>query len=463
MESVNPATGESIETYESDEDRIDEVLDRATDASVEWADEPLRERRTTLVRAAAVLRENADEYAELITSEMGKPIEASRSEVEKCAWVCEYYAETAAEHLQDEMLAGEPGTTTYVRHEPLGVVLAIMPWNFPLWQAFRFAAPNVAAGNVGVLKHASNVPGCARAIETVFAEAGVPEGVFSSLLVGSDAVEDLIEDDRIAAVTLTGSEAAGRAVGSTAGGALKKSVLELGGSDPFVVLADAPMDETLDSAVSSRCLNTGQSCISAKRFVVLDEVYDEFLDGLVARMDELRVGDPMDPNVDLGPMAREDLRDDLHEQVEASVDAGATLELGGEPLDREGNFYPPTVLADVPRDCPAADEETFGPVAAVFRVEDEEEAIDLANDTRYGLGASVWTSDLDRGERLASHLDAGLAFVNEIVQSDPRLPFGGVKASGYGRELAGLGIREFVNEKTVWVSEAGEEDVEAVE
>ena len=452
MESVNPATGEVTGRYDepSDED-VDAALDAATERFESWHQTEFTERRVLLNEAASVLRERVDEYAELMAEEMGKPVEQGRSEVEKCAWVCEYYAETAAEHLQDEVIGGDETAETFVSYEPLGPVLAVMPWNFPFWQVFRFAAPNLAAGNVGLLKHASNVPGCARAIEDVFRDAGFPENAFQSLLVDSDTVAEIIEDERVRAVTLTGSEGAGRSVAETAGRELKKTVLELGGSDPFVVLEDAPLDETVEMAAQARLQNGGQSCIAAKRFIVVEDVYDEFVEKFVAEADSYTVGDPFEEDTDIGPQAREDLMETLHEQVESSVEQGATLELGGEPLDREGAFYPPTVLTDVPSDAPAATEETFGPAAAVFEVPDEEAAIELANDTEYGLGASVWTADLERGERVARRLEAGAAFVNELVKSDPRLPFGGIKNSGYGRELGRPGVREFVNRKTVWV------------
>ena len=452
IESVNPATGETLDTYEDPDDGdVDRLLSRAVDTATEWAEVDLTERRQLLARAGDVLRENLEEYAELITNEMGKPISQSRSEVEKCAWVCDYYAETAADHLQDEQIAGDESAETYVSYEPLGPVLAVMPWNFPFWQVFRFAAPNLVAGNVGLLKHASNVPGCATAIQEVFEEAGFPEGAFTALLVGSDTVEDVIRDDRIEAVTLTGSAGAGRSVAETAGSELKKTVLELGGSDPFVVLDDADLDRAATVGARARDINSGQSCIAAKRFIVHDDVYDEFLDRFVEEMSSQTVGDPTDDDTDVGPQAREDLMDDLHEQVQATLDAGAQAVIGGQPMDREGNYYPPTVLTDVPRDCPAAEEEVFGPVAAVFRVEDEAEAVELANDTHLGLGGSVWTQDLDRGDRLAHEVEAGCVFVNELVKSDPRIPFGGVKDSGYGRELGEPGIHEFVNRKTVWI------------
>jgi succinate-semialdehyde dehydrogenase/glutarate-semialdehyde dehydrogenase len=453
MESRNPATGERIETYEEpSEAAVDTALDRAADTFEDWSARTVQDRCGHLERAADLLRERTDEYARLMTTEMGKPIEQARAEVEKCAWVCEYYAERADEQLADEVIGTGADAHSLVSYEPLGPVLAVMPWNFPLWQVFRFAAPNLAAGNVGLLKHASNVPGCALAIEGVLHDAGVPEGAFQTLLVGSGTANDVIADDRVRAVTLTGSEPAGRAVAERAGSELKKTVLELGGSDPFVVLDDAPLEETIEKAVYARTQNNGQSCIAAKRFVVHTDVYDAFVGGLVEKLDALTVGDPTDEDTDIGPMARPDLMDELHDQVERSVEAGAEVALGGEPLDREGAFYPPTVLTDVPRDAAAACEETFGPVAAVFEVESEAEAIDLANDSDLGLGASVWTSDLDRGERFAREFEAGACFVNEFVKSDPRLPFGGIKDSGYGRELSRHGIHEFVNRKTVFVN-----------
>ncbi|MDF9745211.1 NAD-dependent succinate-semialdehyde dehydrogenase [Natrinema salsiterrestre] len=459
IESTNPATGDVVDSFEetSDEER-DDHLERATETFEEWSETPIETRQRLLARAADVLRESEDEYAELMTEEMGKPIGQAHAEVEKCAWVCDYYAETAAEHLQDEVVASDERARTVVAHQPIGPVLAIMPWNFPFWQVFRFAAPNLAAGNVGLLKHASNVPGCARAIEDVFERAGFPEGAFTSLLISSGEIDAVIEDDRVRAVTLTGSDGAGRAVAESAGSQLKKTVLELGGSDPFVVLEDAPMEETVETAVQARLINNGQSCIAAKRFIVVDDVYDEFVDRFVDEMDAQTVGDPMDDETDIGPQAREDLMADLHEQVEETIEQGGELELGGEPMDRDGAFYPPTVITDVPENAPADQEELFGPVATVFRVPDEDAAIEKANDTRFGLGASVWTEDLERGERVAREFESGLAFVNELVKSDPRLPFGGVKDSGYGRELSRQGIREFVNTKTIWVQrDAGDE------
>ena len=452
MDVINPATGEREETYdEHSGDDVDAAVERATDAFEEWRDRSIRDREERLAGAAEVLRENEREYAELMTREMGKPIEQARSEVEKCAWVCDHYAERASAYLDADGHPSPPGSTVRTEYEPLGPVLAVMPWNFPFWQVFRFAAPYLTAGNVGLLKHASNVPGCAVAIEEVFREAGYPDGVFQSLLIPSDLVDDIVADDRVRAATVTGSGPAGSAVASTAGENLKKTVLELGGSDPFVVLDDADVDDAAETGAWARNLNGGQSCIAAKRFVVHADVHDEFLDRFVEEVEALAVGDPTDEDTDVGPQARAGLLEDLHEQVQASVEAGATVLTGGEPLDRDGEFYPPTVLTDVPEGCPVDSEEVFGPVAAVYEVEDEDVAVRKANDTEFGLGASVWTEDRDRGERIARRIDAGCVYINQLVKSDPRVPFGGVKESGYGRELSEAGIREFVNRKTVWV------------
>lgn len=452
MDTINPATGERTGTYEEDtEADVEQALSRASEAYEKWSARPLREREELLVAASDVLRENKRKYAELMTDEMGKPISQAVSEVEKCAWVCDYYAETASEHLDPDPHPSPPGSKVKTVYDPLGPVLAVMPWNFPFWQVFRFAAPYLTAGNVGLLKHASNVPGCARAIEEVFDEAGYPEDIFQTLLLPTSLVDGMLEDDRVKAVTLTGSGPAGRAVGSAAGESLKKTVLELGGSDPFVVLDDADIDAAAETGALARNLNGGQSCIAAKRFIIHTDAYDEFLDRLIEETEALTVGDPTDEDTDVGPQAREDLMNELHGQVERSVEAGATVVTGGKPVDRDGAFYPPTVITDVPPGCPADDEELFGPVAAVFEVDSEEEAIEKANNTRFGLGASIWTENRDRGERLARHIDAGCTYVNQLVKSDPRVPFGGVKDSGYGRELSGAGIKEFVNRKTVWI------------
>ncbi|WP_353633260.1 NAD-dependent succinate-semialdehyde dehydrogenase (plasmid) [Halobacterium sp. NMX12-1] len=430
---------------------MEAALASADDAFESWRERPLREREELLAAAGNVLRENEREYARLMTEEMGKPISQAVAEVEKCAWVCDHYAEHASAYLQPEGHPSPPGADVQTVYEPLGPVLAVMPWNFPFWQVFRFAAPYLTAGNVGLLKHASNVPGCTQAIADVFEEAGYPDGVFQTLLVGSDAVDDVLADDRVRTATLTGSGPAGRAVASTAGQELKKTVLELGGSDPFVVLDDADLDEAAETGAWARNLNGGQSCIAAKRFVVHADAYDEFVERFVDEVDSLTVGDPTDEETEVGPQASADLLADLHEQVRASVEAGATVLTGGEPMDREGAFYPPTVLADVPEGCPADSEELFGPVAAVFEVDDEAEAVEKANDTAFGLGASVWTADRERGRRVARDIDAGCTYVNQLVKSDPRVPFGGVGVSGYGRELSEPGIKEFVNRKTLWV------------
>jgi succinate-semialdehyde dehydrogenase/glutarate-semialdehyde dehydrogenase len=452
MNVVNPATGEQIASYEADSaDEVEAALQRADETFDSWRERPLREREELLASAADVLRENQREYAATMTREMGKPISQAVSEIEKCAWVCEHYAEHASEYLNPDAHPSPPGSGVKTVYDPLGPVLAVMPWNFPFWQVFRFAAPYLTAGNVGLLKHASNVPGCAEAIEDVFREAGYPAGVFQSLLIPSERVEDVIADDRVRAATLTGSGPAGRAVASTAGEHLKKTVLELGGSDPFVVLEDADVEAAAETGAWARNLNGGQSCIAAKRFVVHTDVYEEFVEALVGEVESYTVGDPTDEATDVGPQARQDLLEDLHEQVQDSVEAGARVLTGGEPLDREGAFYPPTVLVDVPEGTPVDTEETFGPVAAVYEVGDEAEAIRTANDTAFGLGASIWTADRERGERLARRVDAGCVYVNQLVKSDPRVPFGGVGQSGYGRELSEVGIKEFVNRKTVWV------------
>ena len=455
IDRTNPATGDELDPVEGHgAEEVDEALDRASERFESWSRRPIGERQQLLAAAADVLRENEREYAALMTREMGKPISGAVSEIEKCAWVCEYYAERADEFLQDERIGSDPETQTVVTYEPLGSVLAVMPWNYPFWQVFRFLAPHLTAGNVGLLKHASNVPGCARAIEDLLLEAGYPDGVFQALLIRSDPIEDIIRDDRIEAVTLTGSEGAGRAVAETAGSEIKKSVLELGGNDPFIVLADADVEGAARVGAQARTVNSGQSCIAAKRFIVHEGVYDEFLAEFLAEMDALTIGDPTEEDTDIGPQARADLMADFHDQVERTVEEGATCKLGGEPLDREGFYYPPTVLTNVPRDSASACEEVFGPSAAVFAVSDEAEAIEVANDVDYGLGTSVWTADLERGKRLAHDLEAGMTYVNQLVKSDPRLPFGGVKNSGYGRELSRPGIKEFVNRKTVWVQSA---------
>ncbi|MBK9132092.1 MAG: NAD-dependent succinate-semialdehyde dehydrogenase [Gammaproteobacteria bacterium] len=449
--SINPADGSVLKVIEPwNEARIDSALDGAAAAAALWADTPLARRCELLGELAWLLRERLDPLARLITLEMGKLIGEARAEVEKCALGCEYYADHAATFLADEPVASDAGRSL-VAWQPLGPVLAIMPWNFPFWQVFRFAAPALAAGNTALLKHASNVPQCALAIEEVFRDAGFLPGAFTTLMIESGQVGAVIADPRVRAVTLTGSEAAGRTVGAAAGRALKKSVLELGGSDAFIVLADADLELAAANAVASRFVNAGQSCIAAKRFIVEAAVADEFVERFRIGVEALRAGDPLDPATTLAPLARPDLRDELHRQVEASIARGAVAVTGCEPIPGPGAYYHGSILDRVTPGMPAADEELFGPVAAVLRVRDEAEAVELANASRFGLGGSVWTRDAARGEHVARRLQCGCAFVNGMVKSDPRLPFGGVKDSGYGRELARLGMLEFVNAKTVWI------------
>jgi succinate-semialdehyde dehydrogenase/glutarate-semialdehyde dehydrogenase len=450
--AIDPTTGQELQRYdEHDDAEVERRVALAATAASTWRHTPLPERTALMLRVADLLSERVDRYAPLMTREMGKPIAQAEAEVRKCAWAFRHYAEHAG-----AMLAPESGATdarsSYVRPEPLGVVLAIMPWNFPFFQCLRFLAPTLALGNVGLLKHAPNVPGCALALEELLADAGAPEGLFQSLLIGTGATGALIADGRIAAVTLTGSDGAGRAVAAAAGAALKPCVLELGGSDPFVVLGDADLEAALDAAVAARVQNSGQSCIAAKRFVVVDDVHDAFVEGLVRRMGALVVGDPANRETDIGPLARADLRDALHRQVAGSVAAGASCALGGALPDGPGFFYPPTVLTGVTPDIPAGGEETFGPVAAVMRARDEEHAIELANATPFGLGASIWSTGRERAERLTARLNAGMVFVNEMVKSVPGLPFGGIKQSGFGRELGRPGLTAFANLKTVWVA-----------
>lgn len=455
MKTVNPATGETLRTFDEVGDaELDARIANAAAAAAAYRYTSFAERAVHMLRAAQILEKEKRGFGELMTLEMGKPITAGVAEAEKCAWVCRYYAEHAETHLHDEDVATD-AASSFVTYQPLGVVLAIMPWNFPFWQVFRFAAPALMAGNAGLLKHASNVPQCALAIEDIFRRAGFPEDVFQTLLIGPDRVERVLGDDRVAAVTLTGSEAAGSAVGSQAGKLIKKSVLELGGSDPFIVMPTANLKAAVETAVKARTVNTGQSCIAAKRFIVHEEIADEFERAFVKRMESLVIGDPMDERTQIGPLATERILTDLHEQVQQSVRAGAKLLTGGKRIDRAGFFYAPTVLADIPPDAPAYDQELFGPVASLFRVDNIHEAIALANATTFGLGSAAWTNDAAEQQLFINDISAGQVFINGMVASDPRLPFGGVKRSGYGRELGVWGIREFVNVKTVWVGASG--------
>ena len=447
--SINPATGETLKTFQSlSEKEIDEKLQRAADTFRDYRRTAIAEREQWLTRAAEILESEKDKFARLMTLEMGKPVKGAVGEAEKCAWVCRYYAENAQRHLADQIVETN-ATKSYVKFQPLGAVLAVMPWNFPFWQVFRFAAPALMAGNVGLLKHASNVPQCALAIEEIFRRAGFPAGTFQTLLVGSEAVQKILEDKRVAAATLTGSEPAGRSVASIAGKQVKKTVLELGGSDAFVVMPSADLSEAITTAVKARTINNGQSCIAAKRFIVHEAIYDEFERGFVQQMKALRVGDPLKESTEIGPLATEQILKDVDDQVKTSVAEGAVVLTGGKRVERSGIYYEPTVLVNVPRDSPASCEEVFGPVAMVFRVGSVDEAIELANATSFGLGAAAWTNDEAEQERFTAELEAGCVFINQMVASDPRLPFGGIKNSGYGRELAEFGIREFVNIKTV--------------
>lgn len=451
IQTRNPATEAVLETYEPlSAGALDACLEQAAAAFERHRRTPFAERAAALRRAADLLEGRADAWGRLMTEEMGKPIAQARAEAEKCAWVCRYYAEHAERFLADEPVETD-AARSFVAFEPLGPVLAVMPWNFPFWQVFRFAAPALMAGNVGLLKPASNVVGCGLAIERIFHEAGFAEGVFQTLVVGSEAVEGVIADARVAAATLTGSDGAGRAVGGQAGRHLKPSVLELGGSDPFIVLADADLDRAVAVGVQARMQNNGQSCIAAKRFILERPIAEAFTSRFVARCEALRVGDPLAEATELGPLARADLREEVHDQVQRARAEGALLRTGGLVPAGKGFFYPPTVLTHVAPGSVAFDEEIFGPVAAMVVAEDAEHAVELANATRFGLGGAVFTEDRARGEQLARRLAVGCAFVNGMVKSDPRLPFGGVKASGYGRELARYGLLAFVNIKTVWV------------
>ncbi len=452
LTSVNPATNEVVNTYpEMSAAQIKSIIGEVNDEFNRWKETSFETRSQLMYNAAKTLRKNVKQYSELMTIEMGKPIAQARAEVEKCAWVCEYYAENAKKFLSDEIIKTE-ATKSFVTYQPIGIVLAVMPWNFPFWQVFRFAAPNLMAGNTGILKHASNVSGCALAIENVFKEAGFPDNAFRSILVSSKNVNEVISNAHIKAVTLTGSVPAGKAVAALAGSLIKKTVLELGGSDPYVICEDADLELAAKSCVNSRLINAGQSCIAAKRFIVVEKVCDQFEKLFVEFMSSKKMGDPFVETNDLGPQASKILRDELHQQVVRSVEAGAKILLGGYIPEQKGAYYPPTILGNVKPGMPAFDEEMFGPVAAIIKAKDEDDAIELANKSIFGLGAAVFTRDFAKGELIAkSKLNAGCCFVNDFVKSDPRLPFGGIKESGYGRELSPFGIKEFVNIKTVYV------------
>ncbi|CAC5345800.1 MULTISPECIES: NAD-dependent succinate-semialdehyde dehydrogenase [Planktothrix] len=449
--TINPATGETVKTFTALTDaEIENALALADRAFRDYRRVSFDTRSQWMQNAANLLEENAETYAKIMTLEMGKPITAAIAEVKKSAAVCRFYAENAAQFLAD-VPAESDASNSFIAYEPLGAILAVMPWNFPFWQVFRFAAPALMAGNVGLLKHASNVPQCALAIGEIFQKAGFPEGVFQTLLVGSNKVAQIITDDRVKAGTLTGSEPAGASLASLAGQNIKKTVLELGGSDPFIVLETADINAAVEAAVTARMLNNGQSCIAAKRFILISSIADEFESRMAEKFAALKIGDPMLPDTEVGPLATPDILTELHQQVQICVEAGAKVLTGGQLLEQPGNFYPPTILTQIPEGTPAYSEEFFGPVALIFRVNSLDEAITLANSTIFGLGASGWTTNQAEQERLIRELEAGAVFINGLVKSDPRLPFGGIKRSGYGRELSSQGIHEFVNIKTVWI------------
>jgi succinate-semialdehyde dehydrogenase / glutarate-semialdehyde dehydrogenase len=452
--TVNPATGELLKTFEPLTDsQIDEKLQKAADAFRKYRKVPFAERARMLLAAATILENEKEKFARIMTTEMGKTFRSAVEEAAKCAWVCRYYAENAEHFLADEVVE-TTASRSYIRYQPLGPVLAVMPWNFPFWQVLRFAAPALMAGNVGLLKHASIVPQSALAIEDLFLRAGFSEGVFQTLLIGSQKVERILDDSRVMAATLTGSEGAGVQVGMAAAKRIKKVVLELGGSDPFIVMPSANLEAASTTAVKARTFNNGQSCIAAKRFIIAESIADEFERKFVSKMEALRVGDPFDEKTELGPLATAEGVADLDRDVQKTIRMGARVLTGGKPLDRPGNFYAPTVLTDISEESPAYREELFGPVASVFRAKDVNHAIQIANASRFGLGASAWTNDATERERFINDIDSGMVFINRMVASDPRIPFGGVKWSGHGRELGAHGIREFTNIKTVWIEEA---------
>jgi succinate-semialdehyde dehydrogenase/glutarate-semialdehyde dehydrogenase len=449
--TTNPATGQVLRTFEPLSDsQIEAKLRLAAETFPKFRKLPFADRAHMMIKAADILESEKETLGRLMTTEMGKTFRSAVDEAVKCATGCRYYAENAERFLADEVVE-TAAKRSYIRYQPLGVVLAVMPWNFPFWQVFRFIAPGLMAGNVGLLKHASNVPQCALKVEDILLRAGFPQGAFQTLLITAQQVDAVLNDPRVAAATLTGSEGAGVQVGVSAARHIKKVVLELGGSDPFIVMPSANLDEAIETAVKARVINNGQSCIAAKRFIVAEQIADKFENGFVSKMRALRVGDPMEPATDVGPLSTSEAVTSLHADVQKTVAAGARVLTGGKPIDRPGNFYEPTVLTNIPKNSPAYREELFGPVASVFRVKSLDEAIHIANDTRFGLGASAWTNDPDERERFTNEIEAGMVFINKMVVSDPRMPFGGVKSSGHGRELGVHGAREFTNIKTVWI------------
>jgi len=448
--SINPANNKILESHkEFSTEKINQIINSSYNTYLEWRNESISYRSKMMRDLAELLKQKKEKLGALMTQEMGKPIKQSIAETEKCAWVCEYYADNAERFLSKKEISTD-SKKSFISFQPIGLVLAIMPWNFPFWQVFRFASPTLMAGNVGILKHASNVQGCAKQIEKLFLEAGFPEYAFSNLVIGSNKVSNVINNPLVRAITLTGSTPAGKSVASHAGSLLKKTVLELGGNDPYIILEDADLNNAVESCIAGRMLNTGQSCIAAKRFIVVKACLDEFIDKVEQKINNMKMGDPLDSNIDIGPMVNTDARDELHQQVLMSIEKGAKLISGGKIPESDGSFYPPTLLTNVEPGMSAFDDELFGPVAVIISAKDQAHAIDLANKTNYGLGAAIFTADIDKGEKIAiNELEAGSCFVNDFVKSDPRLPFGGIKESGYGRELSEFGILEFVNIKSV--------------
>jgi succinate-semialdehyde dehydrogenase/glutarate-semialdehyde dehydrogenase len=451
LKSINPSNKEVLKEFkENSQTELDDQLRKSTDAFDHWKNATFEKKSKLLKNVGKILRKNKSQYARLMTLEMGKPIAQAESEVEKCAWVCDFYAENGRKFLEKEIIKTD-ADSSFIQYNPLGVILGIMPWNFPFWQVFRFAVPSLIAGNTVLLKHSSNVPQCARAIEDIFKTAGFENNEFQTLLIRSKKMSTIVEDDRIAAVSLTGSTVAGMKTAEKTGKNIKKTVLELGGSDPFIVLDDVDLNHTVDMAVKARMINNGQSCIAAKRFIVLESIFDKFVKVLTKKISNLTVGDPFDRDSDIGPLATQDIVDQLDRQVKKSVEMGGEVLIGGEKPDMSGFYYLPTIITNIKKGMPVYNEETFGPVAAIIKVKDDQEAVNIANNTCYGLGASIWTNDIKKAERLSKYIEAGNVFVNEVVKSDPRLPFGGIKKSGFGRELSSYGLKEFVNIQTIYI------------